>query len=155
MTPAEFEGILPLAAAWAEKQESRILSAGVALDTVQLADARKMGVTYPEKVRLLAVSTIPSPDDPILVRAAQDIRLISPFTAGLTLRYGIYIRCELICDRALISHELVHTAQYERLGGIEAFLRQYLFECLTIGYPAAPMEQEAVVTSALIRQTRY
>ena len=30
-------------------------------------------------------------------------------------------------------------------GGIRPFLSQYLRECLTIGYPAAPMEQEAVV----------
>jgi hypothetical protein len=42
----------------------------------------------------------------------------------------------------------VHTAQYERLGGIEPFLRQYLRECLTIGYPEAPLEQEAIATIA-------
>jgi hypothetical protein len=34
--------------------------------------------------------------------------------------------------------------QYERLGSIEAFLRQYLHECITTGYPEAPLEQEAV-----------
>ncbi len=33
--------------------------------------------------------------------------------------------------------------QYERLCSIEAFLRQYLHECITIGSPAALMEQEA------------
>ena len=42
-------------------------------------------------------------------------------------------------------HELVHTSQYERLGGFEAFLKQYLYECITIGYPAAPLEQEAIL----------
>jgi len=35
------------------------------------------------------------------------------------------------------------TAQYERLGGIEGFLRRYLHECLTVGYNAAPMKREA------------
>ena len=52
-------------------------------------------------------------------------------------------------QRALprIAHELAHTEQYERLGGIEPFLRQYLSECLTIGYPAAPMEQEAIAAA--------
>jgi hypothetical protein len=34
--------------------------------------------------------------------------------------------------------------QYERLGGIAPFLRQYIFECLTLGSRAAPMEQEAI-----------
>ena len=69
--------------------------------------------------------------------------LISPLTIGLTLRYGIYIRADHWGDRRLVMHELAHTAQYERLGGFEGFLRQYLGECLTIGYPEAPLEQEA------------
>ncbi len=70
--------------------------------------------------------------------------VFTPATCGLTLRYGIFVRSDCWGDRNLVAHELAHTAQYERLGGIEAFLRQYLFECLTIGYPEAPMEQEAI-----------
>jgi hypothetical protein len=50
----------------------------------------------------------------------------------------------------MVVHELGHTAQYERLGGFEPFLRQYLFECITIGYPEAPMEQEVVSLTARI-----
>ena len=45
-------------------------------------------------------------------------------------------------------HELVHTSQYERLGGFMPFLQQYLNEYITIGYPEAPMEQEAITTAA-------
>ena len=37
-----------------------------------------------------------------------------------------------------------------RLGGFEPFLRRYLFECLTIGYPEAPMEQEVIALTARI-----
>ena len=41
------------------------------------------------------------------------------------------------------------SAQYERLGGFEGFLRPYLLECITPpGYPYGPMEQEAVATAA-------
>ena len=43
----------------------------------------------------------------------------------------------------MIAHELVHVAQYERLGGIEPFLRQYLRECLTVGYDESALENEA------------
>ena len=50
----------------------------------------------------------------------------------------------------MVVHELVHTFQYERLGSVEAFLAQYLQECLTIGYPAAPLEQEAILTTARV-----
>ena len=33
--------------------------------------------------------------------------------------------------------------QYERAGGIQFFLELYLNECLTLGYPNGPLEQEA------------
>jgi len=75
---------------------------------------------------------------------ADTTQLISALTGGLTLRYGIFIRSDCRFNRAMVVHELGHTAQYERLGGFESFLRQYLFQCLTIGYPDAPMEQEVI-----------
>lgn len=150
LTPEQFEELLPLAVAWAEEQEEEILACGVPLSICQLADARAVGVARPERVRLLNVPLIPMPEHSVLRAAGEATVLVSPSTAGLTLRYGIYIRKDLVNDRALIAHELVHTGQYERRGSILAFLRQYLHECLTIGYPAAPMEQEAITVSARV-----
>jgi hypothetical protein len=69
-------------------------------------------------------------------------------TVGLTARYGIFIREAYWGDRRLIAHELAHTAQYERLGGITPFLRAYLTECLTSGYPRSALELEAVAAAA-------
>ena len=83
------------------------------------------------------------PIDPQLRAAAETIHFLSPETRGLTLQYGILLRWDCWRERPLIAHELVHAAQYERLGGILPFLRQYLVECLTIGYANAPMELEA------------
>src|SRR6267378_1549970 len=88
--------------------------------------------------------------DPALRAAVQETQFLSPLTRGLTLRYGIFIRSDCRSDRTMVIHELGHTAQYERLGGFEPFLRQYLFECLTIGYPEAPMEQEVIELTARI-----
>jgi hypothetical protein len=34
--------------------------------------------------------------------------------------------------------------QCEKIGGFSPFLRKYLWECIEIGYPEAPLEQEAV-----------
>jgi hypothetical protein len=48
----------------------------------------------------------------------------------------------------IVVHELAHVAQYERLGGILSFLRKYLFECLTMGYVASPLELEAIAATA-------
>lgn len=140
--------LLPLACAWAEEQERAILRDGVPLTPAQNADARKIGVAHPERVRLLSVSDVPIPEHPALRAAAEATQLISPLTAGLTLRHGIFIRADCWGERRLVFHELVHTLQYERLGGFQQFLQQYLYECITIGYPAAPLEQEAVTTTA-------
>ena len=113
-------------------------------------DAQRVGVARPERVRILYVREIPIPQHPALRAAAEQTQLISPLTGGLTLRYGILIRADCAHSRAMVVHELGHTAQYERLGGFEPFLRQYLFECITIGYPEAPMEQEVVSLTARI-----
>jgi hypothetical protein len=148
ITPQQFEELLPLASAWAAEQESLILQSGVPLTDAQLADARQVGVVHPGRVRLLRTAQVPVPSHPVLVAAAAATHLISPSTLGLTLRYGIFIRTDYWEERLLLAHELVHTSQYERLGGFEAFLRSYLLECLTPpGYPFGPMEQEAIITS--------
>lgn len=148
ITQEQFKVLLPLACLWATEHEGIILRDGVPLSPDQTTDAKAIGVAHPEKVRLLKVMRIPMPEHPALRAAAEATNLISPNTAGLTLRYGIFIRADCWGVRPLVFHELVHTLQYERLGGFEKFLPQYLQECITIGYPAAPMEQEAVTTTA-------
>jgi hypothetical protein len=148
--PEQFELLLPLAYEWAAEQEQHILANGEALSEAQLHDARRVGVSHPERVRLLYVPEILPPAHPMLRQAAEATHLISPLTGGLTLRYGIFVRSDCRGNRPLIVHELGHTLQYERMGGFDAFLRQYLFECLTIGYPEAPMEQEVIERTARI-----
>ena len=147
ITPQQFESLLPLAVAWAEEQERSILQSGIPLTEAQLADARQIGVYFSKRVRLFQVPQIPTPSHPALAAAAIVAGLISRSTAGMTLRYGIFIRADCWDQRLLVSHELVHVTQYERLGGFDAFLRPYLQECLTRGYPNGPMEQEAITKS--------
>lgn len=144
---SQFDNLLPLAAKWVTEVEKRILREGVPLSEQGLADARAVGVREPERVRLLALPCVPIPTDLTLKTAVAAIQFLTPATRGLALRYGIFARSDCWGERRLVAHELVHTAQYERLGGIRPFLRQYLSECLTIGYPAGPMEQEAIATA--------
>ena len=145
---AHFEILLPLATKWAATVEKRILREGVPLSEQELTDAKAIGVRAPERVRLLALARVPAPRNLTLRTAAAAIQFLTPETRGLALRYGIFVRSDCWGERALVAHELVHTAQYERLGGIRPFLSQYLQECLTIGYPAAPLEQEAIVAAS-------
>ena len=109
----------------------------------QVDDAVRIGIAHPERVRLRVVEEIPLPENPALRSAAEATGLISPLTIGLTLRYGIFIQADSWGERRLLVHELAHVAQYERLGGFRPFLQRYLMECITIGYPEAPLEQEA------------
>jgi hypothetical protein len=142
--------MLPLAAQWAAEQEERILREGVPLSVGELADALKAGVRDPERVRLLEVEIIPAPSHPILVAAYQQMNVAPAAPRGLTLQHGIFVRSDYWRDRSLILHELIHVTQYERLGGIEPFLKQYLLECATVGYHKSPLEKEAAVVSARI-----
>ena len=138
-----FEVLLPLAMRWARRQERRITKDGVALTLEETNSARAVGVMQPQCVRLLCVKRVPWPGASVLRAASETLGFQIGATCGLTLGYGIYIREDCWRQSRLIAHELVHVAQYERLGGIEPFLRQYLGECLTVGYDESALENEA------------
>ena len=144
ISPDQFEVILPLAVKWAEAKEKVILELGTALSPQFIQDAKSVGVKYLERVRIYKVPQIPIPKHPILKAAVETTQLISPATIGMSLGYGIFIHSNFSNDRYTIIHELVHTMQCEKLGGLYSFLKKYLWECVEIGYPQAPMEQEAV-----------
>ena len=144
ISESELMMLLPSACAWAAEQERWIVRAGVPLDGSQKDDARRVGVLGPDLVRVLTVTMIPIPADPLLQRAARETQLVTPNTAGMTLGHGIFVRADCHGDRCLLVHELVHVAQYERAGSLENFLQTYLQQVIQVGYPAAPLEQEAI-----------
>jgi hypothetical protein len=146
----QLEQLLPLAVQWAAEQERRVLCEGLSLSKVELADARAIGVRNPERVRLLPVDAVPVPAHPMLRAAAASISFLAAAPRGLALDCGIFVRADHWRDRELIAHELVHTAQFQRLGGILPFLQTYISQCATVGYPNAPLELEAIATAARI-----
>src|SRR5687768_11677325 len=105
--------LLPYVTRWITAQERQILAQGVPLDSSSLADARRIGVSHPERVRLLHVPQILLPGGPLIAWFGQVSGASWKHTAGLTARYGIFIRADYQGDRHLIAHELAHTAQYE------------------------------------------
>ena len=132
-----------MAASWVEKQEAYILSNGIPLNEKQRLIASKMGIKHIDKIRVLQVESIPEPEDSILKEKNKILGFFSSNTLGITYRYGIYIRNDFWEDESLIVHELTHTLQYERLGGIVDFLNQYIKECIYFGYDKSPLEIEA------------
>jgi hypothetical protein len=143
ISPEEFQRLIPLACRWAETQERFIVENGRPLTAHELEVARLLGIFRAERIRVLAVETIPSPEHAHLRIAAQHVGLFGGNAAGMTLRYGIFIQAGAASDRRLLAHELGHVKQYERMGGFRAFMERYLFECMLMGYPNTPMEQEA------------
>lgn len=143
MNPQEIISLIPKASIWIEEQEAFILANGVPLSKKQKNSASKIGIKNINKIRLLKVELIPEPADSTLNEASHAIGFIEEDTLGITYRYGIYIRQEFWNNESLIIHELTHTLQYERLGGIAEFLHQYLKECIYYGYDKSPLEMEA------------
>lgn len=151
MTPTQtselVDLLLPRVVKWVTREEALILRDGVALAPADLQLARLCGVAHPERVRLLKVATMPSPDDPLIQAAQHQSGFKIGEAAGLTLGYGIVILEGDWGNRAIIAHELVHIGQYERLGGNEPFLLKYLSDFLNVGYINSPLEREACEVS--------
>jgi len=144
---------LPWATRWVQKQEALIIAQGRSLTRDELDDARRAGVSSPEKIHLLVVPLIQPSPHPLITVGSKFANLIGPHIAGLTLNYGIYIRQDCVDyrrHRELYVHEFCHVGQYERLGSIRDFLSAYLVECISPGYPLGVLEQEAIQIAARI-----
>jgi hypothetical protein len=121
-----FDRLLPVASQWARAQEQYILARGMPLDPRYAADAQRVGVRDSARVRLLVVDRMPLPQDPELATAARRTQIITNSCRGATLGHGIVIRADAWGDRELVLHQLVHVAQCEQSGGLEAFVHRYL-----------------------------
>ena len=133
----------PLAIEWAERQSRHVLAAGQPLDDKEILVARFVGVQEPEKVRLLAVPSIPEPEDPTLLAACRAVDYLGPRTWGLTLFHGIYLLEIHALDVRLRAHELRHVHQYEQAGSIPQFLETYLPDLLDYDENISPSEVDA------------
>ena len=110
--------LLPFGTRWAEKQESLILREGRPLSEWETMWATDVGVRKPESVRILPVPRIPTP----VSWFTRLLRIFSEDPTGMAVNYGIYLEASQATNPSLLVHELPHVAQFERLGGIAAFL---------------------------------
>lgn len=127
---------------WARSQSEIILQTGSPLGLGMQSLAREMGVTYPERIRIDFVESIPLPDDEELLSIAHSLGLLGDEITSLTLGYGVYIRSGMENIR-LLTHEFRHIQQYEQYDSIDAFLEQYFHQMMTVGYQDAPLEIDA------------
>jgi hypothetical protein len=121
-----FDEFAPLAREWAKTQEEFILALGSPLRPAAVADAARVGVQDPSRVRVLVVERIPLPANDALAEASRRNDIITDACRGVAIGHGIIIRADSWGDRELLLHQLVHVAQCERCGGIDAFVLEYL-----------------------------
>ncbi len=141
--------VFPLAVQWAKRRQREGLRKGRQLTGEEMRLARRMGVREAQNIRILELDRIPIPGKGLLGLAARHAGFHGSDPWGLSLGYAVFVRRGWPgSPRHLLAHEFVHTAQFERLGGMNAYLTRYLEECLTLGYSASPMEQEAVRLSS-------
>ena len=143
ISPEIVTQFFPIAARWVSEMEKAILESGQQLSPQSKKDAEAIGVQRTDDVRIIGLDAIPLPSDPGLRQLAVQTGLLTDSTIGMTFGHGIAIR-NGSQGRGLIAHELTHVMQYERFGGIEGFLKEYIKEVVSPpGYPHGPLEREA------------
>jgi hypothetical protein len=138
----KLQSLLPLAIKWAEDHSQIIQSEGIPLMSEQIEIAKQVGVTNPDKVRILEVNEVPFPKHEELNEASRQIGFLSEDMKGLTLGHSIYI-CNGYNTTRLLSHELRHVYHYEAFGSIPEFLVEYLKQIVLVGYENSILEQDA------------
>lgn len=134
---------LPLGTRWVRKQEAAILREGRPLQEWERLWAQNVGVRRPEEVRILPVPRVPTPGQTLTGLFHRVFGVLSEGPTGMAVNYGIYLEASQATNPSLLVHELTHVAQFERLGGVEEFLREYLTQCVRDGYWDSDLEQEA------------
>jgi hypothetical protein len=141
---ATFDQLLPFAYEWAKAQEEYVLTHGIPLSPQHIADARLAGVLDCERVRILVVDRIPLPEGGELAEAARRTRIITDGTRCVGIGHAVIIRADAWGDRELLLHNFVHIAQCERSGGLEPWVRRYLFDRQNSAtFTLGPLEDEA------------
>ena len=128
---------------WLHWHELVIRSKGETLTPHLLDWAEEVGITSPESIRILERDIIPLPAPMFVRNLIQKLGFPAATVGGLCLRHGIYLAKGTRQRTEVLKHELIHTRQYQELGGIFPFLTLYLFQSLTVGYIGAPLEVEA------------
>ena len=136
--------LAPAAARWSEHRERAIQRTGLPLPEEFHGFAVGLGIRAIERIRVERTDQVPVPVPRCWLRLARRLGFPVFLPAGMTLGYGISVNS---FSPPLLRHELVHVAQFERLGGHLPFLRRYLAECFIHGYRNAPLEVEARTAS--------
>ena len=112
------------------QNEAFFLEGGIALTRKQQAIARQLGVKHPERVRVLISESFTPGRDPGKM-------------GGAAAGYGVWINEKYQLFPIVLAHELVHVAQFERLGRDEMLRRVMVARIVLPSDVMPPLEREA------------
>lgn len=129
---------------FALKSEAYALEHGRELTINEIKYAKSIGVKHPEKVRVMVTSDFPVPTNKEVFKGFKELGFDSMFVAGITYRYGIYIKSSwLVSKEYVLAHELIHVRQVEKTDNWKKYTRQYLIQAFSYEYFEMPYEHEA------------
>ncbi len=143
--------VLSPATNWASRTGEEVIRHGRALNETQLALARRIGVAQPEQVRYQVVEILPRPSAELDMLARHG-HVLTSATESVMLGYGICVRRDVENVEYWLAHELVHVMQFERIGSLREFIRQYVANCLEYGHEESPLEIEARTITDYLQQ---
>ncbi len=132
---------------WALFHQQRIQSRGRPLTTIEVEVAKELGLSDINNIFVIVVERVPNPlrwSFGLMEKCGTCVSEVD----GITLGHGIYVSYAARNSLELMAHELVHVGQYERAGSVWAFMVEYIYQCLVLGYHDAAWEVEARAESA-------
>ncbi len=138
---AKVDRLAPAAVAWISSVQP-LATRGRPLTPSEAQFARQIGVANPDVVRVVVVDQLPMPEDEDLRREAAAHGMGSALEGGRTMGNIIFLKPAYAHDPEVLTHELTHVAQFQRLG-TEPMIRRYITEMLLFSYSRMPLELEA------------
>jgi len=139
-TQAKIDALIPVALEWYDNVEKMLYAKGRVLSEAEKRQAIQLGVKNPDKIRVVILEKFPEPNNQTEnnhiegARAMGNIILIKPRHKD---------------NSVILCHELVHTAQIDRLG-LKQFLKRYALEREILGYSRSLLENEAYARQQVI-----
>ncbi|MBQ4810139.1 hypothetical protein J8M20_02280 [Pseudoalteromonas luteoviolacea] len=137
--------LLPQYIEWAYTVEEKGLMAGKSLSERELSLAKEIGITNPEKIKIVYVEEVPFPHENFALKTlGEALGFIGEgiINNAQVFGYTIYVRNGFDLNKPKLAHELVHVLQMERMG-LDNVVTQHFSDLAQYGYNNAPLEVEA------------
>lgn len=134
--------LTPLTLQWFKQIESKYSTKGRELNDDEKQMAHKIGITFPERVRVVILQDFPTPTNQTLLSQAKQYGMGSAAESGRTIGYIVMLKAKFKNDPWILAHQLAYVANQEKMGRRD-FIRRFIAERELLGNRQGPMEINA------------